>query len=196
MTNYVSLATLKEYLNIQDTDNDTELQRSLDAADEWINSYCERTFELDAVDTTRVFYPNPDGTVTLPDLQTVTTVKTDTTGDQSFPTTWAATEYELLPLDGPPYTMMRPWPTSSKAFGHNRLVQVVGKFGTTIAGGTPASVKTAACILASRFYHRKDAPFGVLQSVDLGQFTRISKEDPDVISLLAPYKSTSGWVVV
>lgn len=195
---YVTLAAFKEYIGETGASHDGALQRALDAAESWINDYTGRTFALDASDTTREFYPNSDGTLSVPDLVTATSIKSDSAGDKSYSTTFATTDYELLPLDGPPYQTVRIWPTSSKSFAQGRLVQIIGKFGDTVGSAAPVSVQQAELILASRFYHRKDAPFGILQSVDLGQFTRISKEDPDVITLLEPFKVTgaAGWVVV
>lgn len=197
MTSLVTLQVLKRAIDIEDGADDDNLQRALDAATSWITDYTGRTFDVDATDTTRLFYPNADGTVSVPDLVSITSLKTDTTGNRSYATTLAATDYELLPLDGPPYDTIRSWPQSSKSFAAGRQVQIVGKFGNEPGGSVPAAVQQACLILATRFYKRREAPFGILQTVDLGQFTRISKEDPDVISLLAPYKVTGGaWVVV
>jgi hypothetical protein len=80
-------------------------------------------------------------------------------------------------------------------------VQVVGKFGYVENGHPPTAVTLACMILANRYRGRKDAPFGILGATDLGQFERISKEDPDVISLLQPYIAATGsrggsWVLV
>lgn len=191
---YVELERLKESLAIEDTDSDDVLRRSLDAATTWIDNYTGRTFTLDAEDTTRYFYPNREGIVDLPDLVTVTSIKLDTVGDRTYSTTLAAAEYEFRPIDGPPFTEVRMWPTSSRAFISTERVQIVGTFGWP---SVPKPVEQACLILASRYYKRGEAPFGVLQNTDLGQYTRISKEDPDVVSLLGPYRVTgSSWVLV
>lgn len=194
---YATLVELKAAIDIADTADDTNLQRALDAATEWIDQHTGRVFTLDASDTTRVFYPGRDGVLTVPDLVTVTSIKTDTRGDRSFNTTLVAADYQLMPLDGPPYQSIRIWPQSSDSFAFDRQVQIVGKFGYTISGAAPIAVKQACLLLATRYFKRAEAPFGILQTVDLGQFTRISKEDPDVISLLEPYRITgSAWVAV
>lgn len=195
MTSYSTLSDLKAYLSITDVNSDQQLLRVLEAASLWIDSYTGRVFAKDAADTTRTFYPNNDGTVSVPDLVSVTSLKTDSQGNHGFNTTLTVnTDYELLPLDGPPYDTVRIWPTSSKSFAPGRLVQIVGKFGYAVGTGAPAAVQQACLILAARYFKRAEAPFGILQTVDLGQFTRISKEDPDVISLLAPYRVS--WVAV
>ena len=48
---YVTLAEFKQAISIADPVDDVDLQRSLDAATEWIDHYCGRTFA--AVDATR-----------------------------------------------------------------------------------------------------------------------------------------------
>src|SRR5689334_10643543 len=113
---YVELERLKEALGIEDTNADDILRRSLDAATDWIDNYTGRTFVLDAADTTRYFYPNRQGIVTVPDLYSVTSIALDRAGNRTYTTTLATSDYELLPIDGPPYQEVRMWPTGSYAF--------------------------------------------------------------------------------
>lgn len=191
---YVEIERLKESMGIEDTDADDLLRRSLDAATSWIDSYTGRVFTLDATAVEREFYPESDGTLTVPDVQTITSVEIDRLGNLTYDTTLATTDYELLPLTGPPYQQIKIWPTSSHAFTSGYRVRVTGTFGYA---SVPKAVEQACLILASRYYKRGEAPFGVLQATDLGQYTRISKEDPDVVSLLAPYRITgASWVIV
>lgn len=195
MTSYASLSDVKHYLGIDDTGSDAQLLSVLEAASRWIDNYTGRVFSVDAADTTRYFYPESDQTVSVPDLRTITSIATDEDGDRTYARVLATTDYELLPTDGPPYRSIRIWPQSSYAFVPGYLVKIVGKFGYL---AVPAEVKQANLILASRYYRRAEAPFGILQSVDLGQFTRISTQDPDVIALLQPYRVAGGasWILV
>lgn len=194
---YCSLSDLKAYLDISDANSDAQLLRAIAAASDWIDSYTGRSFVHTAADTEMLFYPEDDGSVSLPDLVTATSVKTDSHGDRTFATEFQDTEYELLPLDGPPYQTMRPWPTSSKSFGQGRLVQVIGTWGIQDGAGPPADVLQACLILSSRLAKRSEAPFGVLQTLDMGTATRLGKEDPDVVALLAHYRVVgSAWVAV
>jgi hypothetical protein len=80
-------------------------------------------------------------------------------------------------------------PASSTGFIVGLEVQVTGIWGF---GSTPAAVEQACIILASRYHHRLHAPFGVLESAQLGTFGSIPEQDPDVIALLAPYGSAGG----
>ena len=193
---YASLLELKQAIGRENTANDVDLQLRLDAATRWIDKECHRTFVLDAADTTRLFRASPDGSVSVPDLVSVTSIKIDTNGDRSYATTLAATDYSLEPFTEPRYQRVVLWPTSSYAF-LDRLVQIVGKFGYVVNGAPPDDIKLACLMQASRLNIRRTTPLGVLQSTDLGQFTRISSSDPDVMALLKPYvRSAAQWIVV
>lgn len=196
---YIDLQTLKDVLGITETAMEAHLQRALEAATQWIDNHCSRTFALSAADVTQYHYPNSDGTIDLVDLATVTSVAIDTNGDRTYATTLAASDYELLPANGPRYYQLRIWPSSSYAFTPGRRVRIVGKFGYVEGGQPPAAVQQACQILATRFYIRKDAPLGILESTNIGQFERLSASDPDVIALLIPYVSSSpqqSWIMV
>ena len=56
----------------------------------------------------------------------------------------------------------------------------------------PLPVVEACLVLASRYYKRKDTPFGVMGTTETG-FVDLPKVDPDVAALLAPYRRL-GWV--
>jgi len=195
---YASLIEFRLAMDLGLDDGDEpSLIRALDSATDWIDSYTGRVFTLDSVDTTRYFYPDRQGVVSVPDLVTVTSIALDTAINRTYATTLTASDYELRPLDGPPYQSIVMWPYSSRAFIASEQVKIVGKFGYEVDGEAPKAVKQACIILASRHYKRREAPFGILQSTDLGTFSRISKEDPDVVSLLSPYRLTgASWVLV
>jgi hypothetical protein len=63
-------------------------------------------------------------------------------------------------------------------------VKVTGKFGWQ---AVPSKVKTACLIQAERLFKRKDAPFGVIGSAEMGQLQVIPKLDPDFYILLEDY---------
>jgi hypothetical protein len=195
-TLYASLPELRQYLSIGDEASDLDLERALDAASRKIDGECGRVFALETAQT-RLYYPASAWVVKTPDLVSATTVKTDPDGDQTFDTTLTAADYELWPLNEGRYQEIRIRPQADDSFTPGRYVQVVGTFGCVVDGGPPVEVRQAALILASRYYKRAEAPFGVLQNTDLGQYTRLSANDPDVVALLAPWRLTgSSWVML
>jgi hypothetical protein len=58
----------------------------------------------------------------------------------------------------------------------------------------PKMVKLATQLQASRWFKRRDAPFGVLGSPELGNYTRLlDKLDPDVQLLISGYGERNRW---
>jgi hypothetical protein len=194
---YASLIELKQVLAVEDAASDVDLERALEAASRYVESYCGRTFSL-ATAQTKDYYPDSAERVQVVDLIAVTSIAVDTSGTRTYSTVLTTSDYELWPLDGPPYREIRMWPlATTHSFSPGRRVRVVGSFGATVDGAPPVEVKQAVLLLASRYYKRaREAPFGVLQSTDLGQFTRLSGNDPDVVALLARWRHTMSWVAV
>ncbi len=192
-TTYITVADLKAELGITVTTYDTVLARNVESASRGVDGACDRRFWLDTVDVTRLYTPNP-GSNALPlddGLVTVTSLKTDTDGDQTFSTTLARNlDYFLEPInaavDNPakPYTRVklnthRGWPTGFQS------VQIVGRFGYP---AIPSDVASATMILAQILHKRKDAPFGiVVAGVDEPTAMRIAQTDPTIRGLLNPF---------
>jgi hypothetical protein len=55
-------------------------------------------------------------------------------------------------------------------------------------------VRQATLIQATRLFKRKDAPFGVIGSAEMGQLQVVPTIDPDIKLLLAGYK-TAPFIV-
>lgn len=94
----------------------------------------------------------------------------------------ATTDYTLLPLNsvakGKPYTMIEV-PTSADA-------TVYAIYGWT---AVPATIVQATLLQASRLVKRRDAPFGVAGSPEMGNEIRLlAKLDPDVEVMIRPYR--------
>ena len=103
MTNaYADLSTLKSsgVLNITGTSYDTRLLDLLEAASRLIEQYCNRHFYV--LVATRKFDGDGGTTLFVPDLISVTSLKTDDNKDRTFETTWAATDYLLYPPNAEP----------------------------------------------------------------------------------------------
>jgi hypothetical protein len=192
---YVHIDEFQSALGITDDVGIDNLDRALDAAVGWVEHHCGRTFGLQAAQT-REFYPRTDGTVDVVDLVSVTSIKTDTSGNRTFATTLTTSDYILLPRNGTRYQRVQIWPQSSRGFSPTTLVQIVGSFGYVEGGQVPPAVKQAVIFLANRWHKRPDAPFGILGSTELGQFERLSAKDYDVLMALEPYRLSDDWILV
>lgn len=186
---YCTLTEIKARLDITDTADDTILENIVEAASRHIDGYCNRRFY--AASETRYFTPDAIDWLFVDDLLTVTTFKTDEDADRVYETTWATTDYDLEPVNatytGEPYTMVTLPPTTRYAFpSHARAVQIVGSFG--YASTTPDAINEACLLIAARLFKRKDAPFGVTGTAELGQLQVLPGEDQDAKRLLAPYR--------
>jgi hypothetical protein len=192
---YVTLAELRDWLLPMGdviTSDDVRLQRALDAAMRQIDLATGRSFTLTTA--TKQFYPTNTSLVDVLDLVSVTSLKTDTSGNGSFTTTFASTDYQLLPLNEPRFQQVVTVPTSSQAFILGRLVQIAGSWGYVDAGGAPpADIRQACLLLASRYVTRKSAPLGILET--MGAFSKLSASDPDVAALLRRYLLPDSWIV-
>lgn len=188
---YATLAELKAVMRIPsiDTVDDALLNTSIEAASRQLDGHCERVFYQAA--GTRVYTPNDSILVETDDIVSVTTIKSSADGKGVFGTTWAATDFQLEPLNGQAGGIVTPankiravgdylWPT----YGEEATVQVVGTFGWA---AVPIAIKQATLMLAQRQFKRYDSPLGVTGFGELGVI-RVSRIDPDVESLVAPFR--------
>lgn len=192
---YTTLQEVKSILRITDALEDTLLERCIESASRHIDRYCERSFT--AGSATRVFAPNDSYLCEIDDLISVTTIKTSTDADGVYDTTWGSDDYQLEPLNGisggiySPYTRIRAvgdylfptvnWPESQG----EATVEVSGTFGYGTA--IPTDVIQACNLLAIREFKRYDSPLGVAGFGEIG-VVRVSRTDPDIESLLAPFR--------
>ena len=193
-------ANLKLHLGIDadDSIDDDTITVAVNAANEAIVTACNRNFDT-ATTGTRVYYPVHSHLVRIDDCTSVTTVKTDTSDDGTFDTTWDTADYQVEPLNGlvdgrtVPYYKIRS--VEAKTFpvlGHRPSVQVTAVFGWA---SVPDPVTLAARIMGARLWRRKDSPEA---SFGFGEFAlRLARTDPDVVPLLQPYvRSWSDGVAV
>lgn len=190
---YCTLAEFKErfYPNDAHDDivDDKTVEAIITAVSREIDGYCQRRFWKNTAAETRYFTSKWGNLLEMADAVSITGVSTDDAGDRLYSTSLAATDYDLEPynatLDGEPYTRMRITPNSSKAF-------MTSQKGNKLAGifgwpSIPQPVNEACLIQSIRLFKRKDAPFGVVGSMEMGQMMTITKLDPDVQLLLEPY---------
>lgn len=187
---YATVAQLKTRLGISDTTDDTTLGMILSGVCRAIDTHCGQRFWRDATATTRYYTAeHDDDTLFIEPLVSVTSIATDTAYDGTYATTWATTDYRLMPVnaaaDGWPYTWIQTKPYGAYDFlRHEAGVKIVGIFGWP---AVPDAVAEAALLWSERLYKRKDAPFGVLAFPEAGEMRLLEKMDPDVVTLLKPY---------
>lgn len=191
---YTTLAVVKDVLGISDTGHDTELERVVEAVSRWIDGFCGRHFY--SASETRYYTAEWGDWLIVDDLLTVTTLKTDENEDRTYERTWASTDYDLEPFnaatDGRPYTSIRTAPAGLYTFPTGRkAVQIVGSFGWS---AIPDAIEEACILQTTRIFRRKDAPFGVTGSADMGQVLAIARLDPDVRSLLNVGGLVRDWM--
>lgn len=188
---YATVEELKAYVSIPDDDtvDDTELAGKITAASRSIDDHCKRQFgqtdDLEARRFTAV--ARPDGVsvfglgmvVVMDDLMdttglTVTAGGTAVTPDRYWP--------RNAPQRGEPYTRL--WLPRGTTFAVD-AIEVTALWGWS---AVPPTVKEATLLQASRLFKRRDAPFGVAGSPDLGSEIRLlAKVDPDVAVMLHRY---------
>lgn len=190
---YATLTEIKTYTgNASTAANDDALEVALETASRGIESVCHRQFNKATEATARVYRPLHSTLLHVDDFHTTTglVVKTDTAGDGTYATTWAAGEFESRPLNGvvlgqPGWPFYELWSDGSRLFPCERFasVEVTAAWGWS---SVPGPVKSACLIVAAETWKLKDAPFGVAGvGGDLGVL-RV-RENPLAMKKLAPY---------
>ena len=192
---YATLSDVKAALRITDNVDDSLLEISIEAASREIDGWCERVFTSSTA--TRIYRPTDVFSVDVDDLQSITTLKTDSDGDGVFDVTWETTDYQLNPLNGiaggitTPYTQVRaigeylfPIYEPRNVNANEASIQITGVWGWA---SIPTAVKQACIILSMRQFKRYDSPTGVMGFGDLGVM-RVGRVDPDVEKLLMPFR--------
>jgi hypothetical protein len=194
---YCTLAQVKAALRITDSTDDTLLEGSVESASRLIDGYAMRSF-YNAGTAVRVFSTNDSLYVQTDDMAgTAVTIETSTLGDGVWDVTFAATDYQLEPLNGTldgitwAYDRVRAvgdyvFPTTSVLQGEGQaLVRVTAVWGWP---AIPKAIETATIIQATRIFKRFDSPLGVAGFGDFGA-VRVSRFlDPDVEQLVQPYR--------
>lgn len=181
---YATVPELKAYVSIPVADvvDDVELAGKIAAASRSIDQHCRRQFGQVAAVEPRVFTARAragGALVVIDDLM-------DTTGLVVTADGVAVTPDRLWPANAPvlgkPYTRLwLPTGTTCAVDG----IEVTALWGWSTV---PKTIKEAALLQASRLFKRRDAPFGVAGSPDLGSEIRLlAKVDPDVAVMLRKY---------
>jgi len=140
MTNaYADLTTLKStsHLNVTGTSFDTRLRQLLETVSRQIDRYCNRHFFT--LEVTKTFDGDGSAELHVPDLISVSSLKTDDNVDRTYETTWATTDYLLYPQNadptqrwGSPYARVlvdTDAGNQSRFQAGKQTVQIAGKWG-------------------------------------------------------------------
>ena len=181
---YVTSADLKVYLRIGNTVDDAQVALAVTAASRAVDKHCNRQFGQVAAPEARTYTARWSSTrcryvVDVDDVMTITGLVV--TGDA------AITDYTLKPsnaaLKGKPWTRLV---LNAGGNGREDGITVTARYGWT---AVPVTVQEATLLQASRFFKRRDAPFGVAGSPELGSELRLlAKVDPDVAVALGDYR--------
>jgi len=191
MGNYVALSELKSALGITGSTDDDFLNLAINAAEEAIDDLCGRVFTAAGAASARTYRAQPYLAVT-DDISTLTglILKTDTSGDGTFDTTWTSSDYQVEPLNSlaksrAAFNLRAVGDYLFPVYGDGLAsVEITAKWGWP---AVPNAVKQAALMYSSRLYGRKASPMGVIGVGDFGP-VRISRSDPDIAHLLMDYR--------
>lgn len=189
---YCTIAELKAYLRVPDVQDDSELGLVIGAASSAIDYACNRQFgETDDVEVRSYrshYYAAGCSTEVQTDditnIDTVVSVSIDGTTIDSSDLTW-------LPLNADAND--KPYEGLSIVGGGYRtgLVTIEAQWGWDVI---PEAIRSATLLQASRFFARRQSPFGVAGSPDMGNELRLlEKLDPDVAVMVKPYRRV--WAV-
>lgn len=196
---YTTQAVMKDRFDIDHTDDDDLIDLAVTSASRDIDAYCQRRFHKDGSASARIFYGSTRTSglsyVLVDDFHTISglVVKTDSSDDGTFDTTWSSDEYELHPLNGLsggvegwPYERFHAVKTRTFPDGGKRArVQITADWGWD---AVPAQVGDACQIWAGRLLRRKDSPDGIAGGFDFEPIRVSSRLDPDVMQQLAAFK--------
>lgn len=140
-----------------ESQNPAVLDDELDAASEWIDDLCQRTFTIDTVATVRQFatderYVLDLGRDEIGSSSGVTIDLDDGTG--TFGTTLSSSDYVLEPVNAAtrnrPFTAVRAltfvWPVAYTPNERQTLIRITAKYGWP---SVPLAVKSACMVLAN-----------------------------------------------
>lgn len=186
---YCTLAELKAALRITDSTDDTLLENSIEAASRRIDGYCGRYFFQQSA-VLKVFARNELVVFLRDDLVSVTTLAADTSGDQTFVTTFTAnTDFALEPYNaallGIPYNRITA--VGGKTFPIFTIPPIPGVKITGVFGypSVPDDVREACILLAARGFARYNSALGVVGFADMA--VQVRAVDPDARDFLNRY---------
>lgn len=197
----ITASDLKTHLGLTGVQHNTTVSNAVNAANQAVVQFCGRNFDDAGSVSARVYYPQSSCLVKVDDFHTTTglIVKTDEGDDGTYETTWAATDFQVEPLNGRENDTVVPWyrirAVESRWFPCNKRpsVEVTAKWGWA---SVPSAVFEATLIKAARVFHRKDSPQGVAGFGEFGVVRLSPREDGDVMLMLQPFRRSEQFLQV
>jgi len=193
---YCTLAELKASLNITDAVDDTALEAAITAASRMIDDYTERFFYANGTSQSPVtrYYTALDAyTINVDDITTVTEIATDDNFDFTYGTVFTTSDFMVEPINDPikgfPYNRLLAIGSYIFPYQLPQAVRVKGVWGFT---AVPPEVNMATLIQSSRLFGRRQSPFGIAGSPEMGTVRLYSRLDADVEVLLRPFRKNGG----
>lgn len=193
---YCTLAELKASLNISDSVDDTALEAAITAASRMIDDYTERFFYVNGSvgsPVTRYYTALDPYTINVDDITTVTEIATDDNFDFTYGTVFTTSDFMVEPINNPikgfPYNRLLAIGSYIFPYQLPQAVRVKGVWGFT---AVPPEVNMATLIQSSRLFGRRQSPFGIAGSPEMGTVRLYSRLDADVEVLLRPFRKNGG----
>ena len=194
---YTTLADVRNALQIEDSLDDNDIQMAIISASRMIDDYCQRAFYQEgtvAEPVTRYYTPVNPWYLEIDDLVEPTELRTRANQSGPFNQVWNLdTDVMYEPINNPtkgwPVTRLLAIQTYVFPYFFPQTVKLTGVFGWK---EVPYEVEMACKIQASRLFVRKQSPFGIAGSVELGTVRLNSRLDPDVEMLLKPFRRNLG----
>lgn len=190
---YCTLNELKAALAITDAVDDSPLEAAINATSRMIDDYTNRFFWKDGTTESQViryYTPVDMWQLYTDDFVSISAVATDDNFNQTWDTVWDSSDWMIEPVNNP----RRGWPYNrvlaigSYIFPANlpQSVKITGVWGWS---AVPPEVNSACIIQASRIFNRRQSPFGIAGSPDIGTVRLLSRLDADVEALLRPMRN-------
>ena len=194
---YTTLQDVKTGLQIEDSNDDTDIQAAIISASRMIDDYCQRGFYQEgtlASPVVKYYTPVSPWYLEIDDLIEPVEVATRANQTGPFNTIWNLdTDLMYEPINNPelgrPVTRLLAVTTYVFPYFFPQTVKITGVWGYS---SIPVEVQMACKIQAARLFVRKQSPFGIAGSVELGTVRLSSRLDPDVEMLLKTFRRNFG----
>lgn len=185
---YATVEELRDYVRIPDSADDVELALAIAAASRAIDQACNRqfgNFTGSRIYTAVWDFRTCRWVVRIDDATAVTAVAADWRRDGGFDT--EVTDWVMGPVNQGLYTELT---VRGSLPDYPDAIRVTGSFGLP---EVPGPVKMACLLQAARLFKRRDSPYGIAGSPEMGSELRLlAKVDPDVEVILRPYRRIWG----